>query len=68
MSKAGPDQQRTRFRRPLGVAVMAYKAILGVSEITVGVLLAIPRFGPQATLPGCRPRNSARTPATAWSP
>jgi uncharacterized membrane protein len=49
MSQAGPDQQQTRFRRPLGVAVMAYKAILGVSEITVGVLLAIPSFNPQAT-------------------
>ena len=49
MSLAGPDQQRTRFRRPLGVAVMAYKAILGLSEITVGVLLAVPSFDPQAT-------------------
>jgi hypothetical protein len=49
MSQAEPDQHRTRFRRPLGVTVMAYKAILGVSEITVGVLLAIPRFDPQAT-------------------
>jgi len=28
---------------------MAYKAILGLSEILVGVLLAIPRFDPQAT-------------------
>jgi uncharacterized membrane protein (DUF2068 family) len=28
---------------------MAYKAILGLSEITVGVLLAIPSFDPQAT-------------------
>lgn len=49
MSLAGPDRQRTRFRRPLGVAVMAYKATLGLSEITVGVLLAIPSFDPQAT-------------------
>ena len=49
MSKAGPDEHRTRFRRPLGVAVMAYKAILGLSEIAVGVLLAIPSFDPQAT-------------------
>jgi uncharacterized membrane protein (DUF2068 family) len=48
MSQAGPDQ-RTRFRRPLGVAVMAYKAALGLSEITVGVLLAVPRFDPEAT-------------------
>jgi hypothetical protein len=29
MSLAGPDEQRTRFRRPLGVAVMAYKAASG---------------------------------------
>ena len=49
MSKAGPDQQRTRFRRPLGMAVMAYKAALGLSEIIVGVLLAIPSFNPQTT-------------------
>ena len=28
---------------------MAYKAILGLSEIVVGVLLAIPSFDPQAT-------------------
>jgi hypothetical protein len=49
MSKAGPEEYRTRFRRPLGVAVMAYKAILGLSEIVVGVLLAIPNFDPQAT-------------------
>jgi uncharacterized membrane protein len=44
-----PDGQRTRFRRPLGIAVMAYKAILGLSEIVVGVLLAVPSFDPQAT-------------------
>jgi hypothetical protein len=44
-----PDRQRTRFRRPLGIAVMAYKAILGLSEIAVGVLLAVPSFDPQAT-------------------
>ena len=49
MSQAGSDQQRTRFRRPLGLAVMAYKAILGLSEITVGILLAVPSFDPQAT-------------------
>jgi uncharacterized membrane protein len=49
MSLAGPNEQRTRFRRPLGVAVMAYKAILGLSEIVVGLLLAIPSFDPQAT-------------------
>jgi uncharacterized membrane protein len=44
-----PDGQRTWFRRPLGIAVMAYKAILGLSEIVVGVLLAVPSFDPQAT-------------------
>jgi uncharacterized membrane protein len=49
MNQAGPDAQRTRFRRPLGLAVMAYKAILGLSEIVVGVLLAVPSFDPQAT-------------------
>jgi uncharacterized membrane protein len=49
MSQAGSDQQRTRFRRPLGVAVMAYKTILGLSEIVVGLLLAVPSFDPQAT-------------------
>jgi uncharacterized membrane protein len=49
MKRARPDEQRTRFRRPLGVAVMAYKAILGLSEILVGVLLAVPGFDPQAT-------------------
>jgi uncharacterized membrane protein len=49
MSLADPDQQRTRFRRPPGVAVMAYKTILGLSEIVVGLLLAVPSFDPQAT-------------------
>ena len=49
MSLARPDEQRTRFRQPLGVAVMAYKAVLGLSEIMVGVLLAVPSFDPQAT-------------------
>src|SRR5215218_9886995 len=49
MSLADSDQQRTRLRRPLGVAVMAYKTILGLSEIVVGLLLAIPTFDPQAT-------------------
>jgi uncharacterized membrane protein len=49
MRRADPDGQRTRFRRPLGVAVMAYKAVLGLSEIVVGVLLAVPSFDPQAT-------------------
>jgi uncharacterized membrane protein (DUF2068 family) len=49
MRLARPDQQRTRFRRPLGVAVMAYKAILGLCEVAVGVLLAVLSFDPQAT-------------------
>jgi Predicted membrane protein (DUF2127) len=49
MNEAGPDAQRKRFRRPLGVAVMAYKTILGLSEIVVGVLLAVPSSHPQAT-------------------
>ena len=49
MSLARPDGQRTRFRRPVGVAVMAYKAALGLSEMLVGVLLAVPGFDPQAT-------------------
>jgi hypothetical protein len=35
---------------------MAYKAILGLSEITVGILLAVPSFDPQATF---APRLSA---------
>ena len=48
MSPARPDGQRTRFRRPVGVAVMAYKAALGLSEIVVGMLLAVPSFDPQA--------------------
>ena len=46
---ARPDAKRMRFRRPLGVAVLAYKAVLGVCEVIVGVLLAIPSFDPQAT-------------------
>lgn len=49
MRPTGHEEQRTRFRRPLGVAVMGYKAVLGLSEILVGVLLAVPSFDPQAT-------------------
>jgi uncharacterized membrane protein len=49
MDLASPDAERTRFRRPLFLAVMAYKAILGLSEIVVGILLAVPGFDPQAT-------------------
>ena len=40
MSQARRDDQRTRFRRPLGMAVMAYKAILGLSEATFARLSA----------------------------
>ena len=43
------DLQRTRFRRPLGLLIMGYKAALGLSEIFVGTLLAFPGFDPQAT-------------------
>jgi uncharacterized membrane protein len=46
---ATPDADRRRFRRPLGLLIMAYKAALGLSEILVGALLAIPSFDPQAT-------------------
>jgi uncharacterized membrane protein len=49
MSLGRSDVERARFRRPLGVAVMAYKALLGSSEIVVGVLLAVPSFDPEAT-------------------
>jgi uncharacterized membrane protein len=42
------DGQRTRFRRPLGLLIMGYKAILGLSEIIVGILLVVPSFDPQA--------------------
>jgi uncharacterized membrane protein (DUF2068 family) len=49
MTLAEPDDQRTRFRRPAGLVVMAYKAALGLSEMVVGVLLAVPSFDPQAT-------------------
>ena len=49
MNRAWPDAQRTRFRRPLALAVMAYKAILRLSEIAVGLLMAVPSFDPQAT-------------------
>jgi hypothetical protein len=31
------------------MAVMAYKAALGLSEIVMGVLLEVPSFDPQAT-------------------
>ncbi len=43
------DAGRTRFRRPLGLLIIGYKAALGLTEIVVGSLLAIPGFDPQAT-------------------
>ena len=46
---ASSDAQRRRFRRPLSLLIIAYKAILGLSEIIVGVLLIVPGFDPQAT-------------------
>jgi uncharacterized membrane protein (DUF2068 family) len=49
VSVADPDLERTRFRRPLGLLIITYKAVLGLSEMVVGVLLAIPSFDPQAT-------------------
>jgi uncharacterized membrane protein len=49
MNLARPDAHQTRFRGPLGVAVMAYKAILGLSEILDALLMAVPSFDPQAT-------------------
>jgi hypothetical protein len=72
MNEARPDAQRTRFRRPLGVAIMAYKSILGLSEIVVGVLLAVPSFDPQATfavllLRGRLPGRPLRSPASPTS-
>ena len=35
-------EDRTRFRTPVGLAIIAYKTALGVSEWVVGVLLLIP--------------------------
>jgi hypothetical protein len=43
------DAGRTRFRRPVGLLIIGYKAALGLTEIVVGGLLAIPGFDPQAT-------------------
>jgi hypothetical protein len=62
MRPTDPDERRTRFRRPLGVAVMAYKAALGLSEILVGVLLAVPSFDPQADVRPAVGRGAARGP------
>jgi hypothetical protein len=68
MSPAPPEEHRTRFRRPLGVAVMGYKAVLGLSEIAVGVLLAVPSFDPQATYARLSAEELREDPATGWSP
>jgi len=68
MSPDQPNEQRTRFRRPLGVAVMAYKAALGLSEIVIGVVLAVPSFDPQATFARLSAEELRETPATASSP
>jgi len=46
---ASDDVQRTRFRQPLGLLILGYKAALGLAEIIVGTFLAIPSFDPQAT-------------------
>jgi hypothetical protein len=46
---ARTDAGRTRFRRPLGLLIIGYKAALGLTEVVVGALLAIPSFDPQAT-------------------
>jgi uncharacterized membrane protein len=43
------DAKRTRFRRPLGLLVILYKALLGLTEIVVGIFLAIPSVDPAAT-------------------
>jgi hypothetical protein len=43
------DVERTRFRRPLGLLIMGYKAALGLAEVTVGGFLALPGFDPRAT-------------------
>jgi hypothetical protein len=42
------DDERTRFRRPLGLLVIAYKAAPGLTEVIVGARLAVPGVDPQA--------------------
>jgi uncharacterized membrane protein (DUF2068 family) len=42
------DAERTRFRRPIGLLVMGYKAVLGLTEVVVGAFLAVPGVDPQA--------------------
>jgi uncharacterized membrane protein YkvA (DUF1232 family) len=44
-----PEAERARFRRPLGLVIMGYKAALGFGEIIAAALLAVPGFDPQAT-------------------
>ena len=65
------DLQRTRFRRPLGLLIMGYKAALGLSEILVGTLLAFPGFDPQAIFARLSAEELREDPAIAlslWSP
>jgi hypothetical protein len=40
--------ERTRFRRPLGLLIIGYKAALGLTEVIVGAFLAVPSLDPQA--------------------
>ena len=42
------DDERTRFRRPLGLLIIGYKAALGLSEVIVGAFLAVAGVDPQA--------------------
>ncbi|MEA2498338.1 MAG: putative rane protein [Actinomycetota bacterium] len=35
-------EDRARFRTPVGLAIIAYKSMLGVGELLVGILLLIP--------------------------
>jgi uncharacterized membrane protein (DUF2068 family) len=42
------DAERARFRRPLGLLIIGYKAALGLSEVVVGAFLAVPGVDPQA--------------------
>jgi hypothetical protein len=43
------NAERARFRRPLGLLIIAYKAALGLTEVIVGAFLAVPGVDPQAT-------------------
>jgi uncharacterized membrane protein (DUF2068 family) len=42
------DAERARFRRPLGLLIIGYKAALGLTEVIVGAFLAVPGVDPQA--------------------